>query len=131
MNKIDEMLKNEKVGWKRLGDIGEFYGGLTGKKKDDFTNGNAKFITYKNVFANPATKLDVTDKVKINETENQRTLIYGDIIFTGSSETPDECGMSSVITDKLTENVYLNSFCFFLRLNDKSLLLPDFSKHLF
>ncbi len=86
---------------------------------------------YKNVFANPATKLDVNDKVKINEVENQRTLIYGDIIFTGSSETPDECGMSSVITDRLTENVYLNSFCFFLRLNDENILLPDFSKHLF
>ena len=131
MSKIEEMLKNEKVEWKKLGEIGEFYGGITGKKKDDFKDGNAKFITYKNVFSNPATKLDVVDRVRIDESENQRTLLYGDIIFTGSSETPNECGMSSVITEKLDEKVYLNSFCFFLRLNSGNTLLPDFAKHLF
>ena len=131
MSKIEEMLKNERVEWKKLGEIGEFYGGITGKKKDDFKDGNAKFITYKNVFSNQATKLDVVDRVRIDESENQRTLLYGDIIFTGSSETPNECGMSSVITEKLDEKVYLNSFCFFLRLNSGNTLLPDFAKHLF
>lgn len=131
MSKIDEILKNEKVEWMVLGDIGEFYGGLTGKNKNDFTDGNAKYVTYKNVYANPSTLLDMDDKVKINEGENQRKLEYGDIIFTGSSETADECGLSSVITSELKEDLYLNSFCFFLRLNDKNLLLPDFAKHLF
>ena len=131
MSKIDELLKNEKVEWKRLGEIGKFYGGITGKAKQDFSFGNAKFITYKNVYSNPATELNVEDKVKINENENQRKLMYGDILFTGSSETPDECGMSSVITVRLTEDIYLNSFCFFLRLNKADLLLPDFSKYLF
>ena len=131
MSRIDELLKNEKVEWKKLGDIGTFYGGITAKSKSDFINGNAKFITYKNVYSNPATILYSDEKVKINKNENQRKLMYGDIIFTGSSETPEECGMSSVITDELTENVYLNSFCFFLRLNNKDILLPNFSKHLF
>ena len=32
--------------FKRLGDIGSFYGGLSGKTKDDFKDGNAVFITY-------------------------------------------------------------------------------------
>lgn len=131
MSKIDELLKNEKVEWKKLGDIGEFYGGITGKTKQDFNGGNAKFITYKNVYLNPSTDLDVKDKVKIKVNENQRKLMYGDILFTGSSETSDECGMSSVITTNLKEDIYLNSFCFFLRLNNLNLLLPDFSKHLF
>lgn len=131
MSKMDELLRNEKVEWKKLGDIGTFYGGITAKSKSDFINGNAKFITYKNVYSNPATILYSDEKVKINKNENQRKLMYGDIIFTGSSETPEECGMSSVITDELTENVYLNSFCFFLRLNNKDILLPNFSKHLF
>lgn len=131
MSNIDELLKNENVEWKRLGDIGKFYGGITGKTKQDFNDGNAKLITYKNVYLNPSTDLNVKDKVKIRAEENQRNLMYGDILFTGSSETPDECGMSSVITTKLTEEIYLNSFCFFLRLNDSSLLLPDFLKHLF
>ena len=128
---ILELLKNENVEWKKLGDIGKFYGGITGKTKQDFNDGNVKFITYKNIYLNPATDLNVEDKVKIKPEENQRKLMYGDILFTGSSETPDECGISSVITTKLTEDIYLNSFCFFLRLNDSDLLLPDFSKHLF
>lgn len=131
MSKIDELLKNEKVEWKMLGEIGVFYGGLNKKTKNDFIDGNAKFITYKNVYSNPSTDLNVNEKVKIKAEEKQRNLMYGDILFTGSSETPDECGMSSVITTKLTEEVYLNSFCFFLRLSDSNLLLPDFSKHLF
>lgn len=131
MSKIDELLKNEKVEWMVLGDIGEFYGGLTGKNKNDFTDGNAKYVTYKNVYANPSTSLDIDDRVKIKEGESQRKLECGDIIFTGSSETADECGLSSVITSEPKEDLYLNSFCFFLRLNDKNLLLPDFAKHIF
>jgi len=40
--------------------------------------------------------------------------VYGDILFTTSSETPEEVGMSSVwMYEK--ENVYLNSFCFGFR----------------
>ena len=131
MSRIDELLKNEKVEWKKLGEIGQIYGGITGRKKEDFVDGNAKFITYKNVYSNPATELNVEDKVRIGKHENQRKLKYGDILFTGSSETSDECGMSSVITNELKEDVYLNSFCFFLRLNNSNLLLPDFAKHLF
>lgn len=29
----------------KLGDVGTFYGGLSGKSKADFTDGNAKFVT--------------------------------------------------------------------------------------
>ena len=69
---IDELCPNG-VEYKRLGEIGDFYGGLTGKSKDDFRDGNAKFITYKNVYDNPALKVDVDEKVKIAENEKQRT----------------------------------------------------------
>lgn len=114
-----------------LGEYGTFYGGLTGKTKDDFTGGNAKFITYMNAFTNIATDLNRADNVKIDENEKQHKLQFGDIIFTGSSETPDECGMSSVITTQIDEPVYLNSFCFSVRPNNNELLLPEFSKFLF
>lgn len=114
-----------------LEELGVFYGGITGKTKDDFKDGNAKFITYKNVYANPALNLDVSDRVKIAPEENQRTLQYGDVIFTGSSETPEECGISSVLTHHTDEKLYLNSFCFVFRFNDLSCILPDFAKHLF
>ena len=39
--------------------------------------------------------------------------------------------MSSVLIQKTNEKLYLNSFCFGFRLNDISVLLPDFSKYLF
>ena len=68
---------------------------------------------------------------KIYEGEKQRNLQYGDIIFTGSSEKLNECGISSVVTENPSENLYLNSFCFFLRLYNTGILLPDFSKYLF
>ena len=135
LNKISEKLIKEfcpgGVEWKKLGDIGEFYGGITGKRKGDFQNGNAVFITYKNVYNNLSLKIDVEDRVKIYEGEKQRNLQYGDIIFTGSSEKLNECGISSVVTENPSENLYLNSFCFFLRLYNTGILLPDFSKYLF
>ena len=134
MNKLEKLMKEfcpDGVEWKKLGDIGEFYGGITGKRKEDFQNGNAVFITYKNVYNNLSLKIDVEDRVKIYEGEKQRNLQYGDIIFTGSSEKLNECGISSVVTENPSENLYLNSFCFFLRLDNTSILLPDFSKYLF
>lgn len=134
MSKLDELISLyclDGVPHKTLGELGKFFGGLTGKSKDDFTDGNAKFITYKNVYSNPALQIDVEDRVKIADGEKQRTLRYGDVVFTGSSETPDECGISSVVTVKTDEKLYLNSFCFFFRFNDLSIMLPDFAKHLF
>ena len=61
---IDELCPNG-VEYKSLGELGFFFGGLSGKSKDDFNNGNAKFITYMNVFSNLELKLDVMDTVKI------------------------------------------------------------------
>lgn len=114
-----------------MGEIGTIFGGLTGKSKADFANGNARFVSYVNVFNNISTDLKTNDFVKIDPSERQRTLQHGDIIFTGSSETPDEVGMSSVITVDVVEPIYLNSFCIGYRLNDPSILNPEFSKHLF
>ena len=134
MSKLDELIQElcpNGVEYKKLGELGKFYGGLTGKSREDFIEGNAKFITYRNVYSNPALQIDVEDRVNIAEGEKQRTLQYGDVIFTGSSETPDECGFSSVVTVKTDEKLYLNSFCFFFRFDDMSVILPNFAKHLF
>lgn len=134
MSKIDELIKElcpNGVEYKELGEIGNFYGGLTGKTKEDFQNGNKSFITYKNVYSNISLDIEPIETVKIKENENQRTLEYGDIIFTGSSETPEECGFSSVVTKYPTKELYLNSFCFFLRLHNVNILDPNFSKHIF
>jgi len=134
MSRLDELIVEfcpEGVEVKPLFKVGSFYGGLSGKSIDDFSNGNAKYITYMNVFSNPVINVEISDQVRIFEGERQNTLEYGDVIFTGSSETPNECGMSSVVTQKIEEKIFLNSFCFGLRFFDRNLFIPDFSKYLF
>lgn len=134
MNKIKELIEQlcpEGVVFKELGELGYLYGGLTGKSKIDFQDGNAKFVTYMNIFSNISVKTDIDIFVNIGENENQNKVEYGDVLFTGSSETPNECGMSSVLTEKITEPLYLNSFSFGFRLHDKELFLPVFLKYLF
>lgn len=134
MSKLEELIQKycpDGVVWKPLYELGDFYSGLTGKTKDDFSDGNAKFITYVNIFNNPSLKTDVEEKVKIAPGEKQNTVQYGDALFTGSSETPDECGMCSVLTHQTDEKLYLNSFCFGFRFFDLSDKCPSFMKHLF
>lgn len=92
-----------------MGNCGTTYGGLTGKTKEDFGHGNAKFVPYTNVFDNPLTDTKRLEAVEIDSSQNQ--VAYGDVFFTVSSETPDEVGMSSVWLSN-QEDVYLNSFCF-------------------
>ncbi|OUM89888.1 restriction endonuclease subunit S [Parageobacillus thermoglucosidasius] len=117
--------------WKevRLGSIGSAYNGLTGKNKEDFGSGKP-YIPYKNVFNGSRINIDQLEYVQISETENQNKVKYGDIIFTASSETPEEVGMSSVLLDHVDE-LYLNSFCFGYRLNDFNTLIPEFAQYLF
>lgn len=95
--------------------IGSPFTGLSGKTKEDFGHGNAEFITYMNIYSNPIANLNGTDRIEVDNKQNQ--VQYGDILFTTSSETPEEVGMSSVwLSSKV--NVYLNSFCFGYRLNE-------------
>ncbi len=128
---IKELLEGVDVEWKTLGDVSEIYGGLTGKTKADFENGNAKYISYKNIFNNIAINFDNLDSVKISESENQYEVKYGDILFTGSSEIADETGMSSSITTQFENKVFLNSFSFGVRFNKDIKMTPEFSKYLF
>ncbi len=134
MNKIEKLIAElcpEGIEFKELGELGVFYGGLSGKSKNDFNNGNSKYITYMNVFSNISVDIKINDFVKVNKEEKQNKVNFGDVLFTGSSETPDECGMSSVLTENIEEALYLNSFCFGFRLHDINLFSPEFLKYLF
>ena len=134
MTNIEQMIQDlcpNGVEWKTFDELGVFYGGLSGKNKDDFKEGNAKFITYLNIANNPALRLDIEETVKIGSNEKQNIVQYGDALFTGSSETPDECAMSSVVTDHPSEKLYLNSFCFGFRFNSLDGICPAFYKHYF
>lgn len=99
---------------RKLGEMGDTFTGLSGKTKEDFGHGEAKFITYINVFGNVISNPRGVESVEIDNKQNQ--VKYGDVLFTTSSETPEEVGMASIWLEK-TENVYLNSFCFGYRPN--------------
>ena len=94
---------------RKLGDMGTTFTGLSGKTKDDFGHGDARFVTYMNVFTNPVSDPDRVEAVEIDKSQN--AVQHGDVFFTTSSETPEEVGMSSVWLEN-TDNTYLNSFCF-------------------
>ena len=134
MTHIEQLIKDlcpNGVPYKTFAELGTFYGGLSGKSKSDFQDGNAKYITYLNIGNNPALRLDILETVKVGPNEKQNDVRYGDALFTGSSETPDECAMSSVLTEHPTEKIYLNSFCFGFRFNSLDGICPAFYKHYF
>ncbi len=133
MNRIDELIAEycpSGVEFNALGDIAVTVPGLTGKTKADFSNGNARYVSYKNAFANLAVDQSAGDFVSLGATERQNRLRLGDVVITGSSESLDEVGLSSVVVTEPNEPLYLNSFCFALRFTDPTLLSPDFSKYL-
>ena len=94
---------------RKLGELGTTFTGLSGKSKGDFGHGDARFITYINVFSNPIADLRMTESVEIDFKQN--CVKQGDVFFTTSSETPEEVGMSCVMPENI-DNMYLNSFCF-------------------
>jgi type I restriction enzyme S subunit len=99
-----------------LSDMGDCYNGLSGMKKEDFGNGNSKYITYKTIFDN--VKIDVSSLEYVNLNDKKQNLVKkDDLFFTGSSETPEETGMVSVLENNVSD-CYLNSFSFGYRLND-------------
>ncbi|UUM57488.1 restriction endonuclease subunit S [Streptococcus suis] len=100
--------------WKqrKLGEVGSTYTGLSGKTKDDFGHGDGRFVTYMNVFSNSVSSEDMLGLIEIDEKQNR--VLWGDVFFTTSSETPEDVGLSSVWLGQ-ADNIYLNSFCFGFR----------------
>ena len=101
---------------RKLGEMGQTYTGLSGKTKDDFGHGQARFVTYMNVFSNPISNPKMTEPIESDPKQNE--VEVGDVFFTTSSETPEEVGMSSVLLEKQGKT-YLNSFCFGFRPSEK------------
>lgn len=108
--------------WEKVvvGKMGTTYSGLSGKTKDDFGIGNARFITFLNVLSNTIIDTYILESVNVSEGEHQNEVRKGDLLFNTSSETPEEVGMCAVM-DKDLKNVYLNSFCFGFRITDANI----------
>ena len=102
-----------------IGEIGEFYGGLSGKSKSDFGIGNARYITFKNILENTVVDTSQLAYVRLGENERQNTVKQFDLFFNLSSETAEEVGMCAVLLENLSDT-YLNSFCTGFRVHDNS-----------
>jgi type I restriction enzyme S subunit len=104
---------------KKIGKIGITYGGLTGKTKKDFENGQYPYITFLNVMKNIIIDTSIFEYVNLKSGEVQNKTKVGDLFFNTSSETPEEVGMCALL-NKDIEHLYLNSFCFGYRLKEES-----------
>lgn len=99
---------------KTLGELGVTYGGLTGKTKSDFGIGAAKYITFMNVMTNAVIDCAAFEQVIVSASETQNRVLRGDLLFNGSSETPEEVAFCSLMAEEVPD-LYLNSFCFGFR----------------
>lgn len=115
----------------RLRDAGGTYGGLAGKTKDDFGTGSASFITFMQVMARPRLDGLRLERVHVRPTERQNRVLRGDVLFNGSSETPEEVALAAVVDFDPTPKTFLNSFSFGYRLKDDDLIDPTYLAYFF
>lgn len=111
-----------------MSDVGDTFNGLSGKSADDFGEGEP-YITYKQIFDNSSIDPTKFALVKVASGERQSRAQRGDILFTTSSETPEEVGYASVLTEDL--NPYLNSFSFGYRPKSLTTLIPEYARYHF
>ena len=106
----------------RIRMVGKLYGGLTGKKGNDFNNDdspfNKPFIPFTNIFNNTYISKNHFQYVKIGEGENQNRVLKYDLFFLMSSESYEDLGKCSILLEDI-EELYLNSFCKGYRIKDK------------
>lgn len=82
-------------------ELGTSYSGLSGKSAQDFGSGKP-FITYLNVYSNNIINKNDFQYVAIKDGEKQNIVEYGDVLFTLSSETPNEVGIGSVFLGNIS-----------------------------
>lgn len=110
----------------RLCDAGATYGGLTSKNKEDFGRGSARFVTFMEVMAGPRLRGERLESVVVGPSERQNRVVRGDVLFNGSSETPEEVALAAAVDFDPSEATYLNSFCFGYRVKRSDLIDPAY-----
>ena len=131
MSKIDELLKNEKVEWKKLGEIAEIAGAGVDKK---IVLGELpiKLLNYMDVYKNQYINSNIpTMNVTAPENKIQNCNIkFGDIFVTPSSETTDDIFRSGVATEDIFNTVY-SYHIMRVRLKNKSFTTSCYLNYLF
>lgn len=108
-----------------LRQLGTTLGGLTGKAASDFGQGDDRYVSFNSVMADIVLREADLQPVRIGPKERQTRVQTGDLVFTGSSETPDEVGTCSLVPDGFP-SAAVNSFCFVLRARTPSSFHPFF-----
>ena len=114
----------------RLGTMGSTYSGLSGKTKADFGQDGVPYVPYLNVFENSTVDPTKLGRVRAAPGERQNRVQRGDVLFTASSETPEDVGTASVVAHDISD-LCLNSFCFGYRIATEGIVAFEFLPHLF
>ena len=135
MSRLAELIEElcpDGVEYRPLGELGSFFGGLSGKTKSDFVEieDARPFVTYREVYSLIEIDRRPQGRVLVLPHEKQLALCRGDVLFTGSSENADEVGLTAVVTTDFSEPVYLNSFSICLRWHDAT-FNSRYAKYLF
>lgn len=111
-----------------LGTFMNFKSGVSAPK-DAFGKG-VKFVNVMDIFQKSAlTREDIIGSVSVTDEQIERfSVIRGDILFNGSSETPNEIAYSSVYIGD--EKIVFGAFVMRGR-QHKKLLLPEYAKYCF
>ena len=115
--------------WVEIRKFARTYGGLSGKTKSDFRHGNAPYVSFLDVLENVTLNCRQFRHVRIASTESQNQIRIGDVLFNATSETPEDLGMGSMVAVDLPD-LYLNSFCFGIRIVDRGRCDPLFLAYL-
>ena len=113
-----------------LGEIGGTYGGLSGKSGSDFGVGDSRYVTFLGVLENVIVDATHTGRVYVASDESQNSVLEGDLLINGTSETPEDLALGSVMGAR-DDGMYLNSFCFGFRIRDTNRHDPIFLAYLF
>ena len=87
-------------------------------------------MTFLSVLENVIIDATHTDSVRIGPGESQNPVMEGDLLFNGTSETPGDLAMGAMMGAQV-DDLYLNSFCFGLRIRDKNKYDPLFLAYFF
>ena len=123
---IRKIPKNWEI--KRLRFLGRLSNGLS--KDSDFFGRGHPFYSYGDVYNNSSLPVTPSGLVESDELERQNCSVQrGDILFTRTSETTDDIGITSVCL-KTIPNSTFSGFVIRFRPFD-NILIPEYSKYLF
>ena len=121
MNKIEKLIKEmcpNGVTYIKIEEFSNMLNGMTGVSNKWKEKGNCKFIDYMNCFKNFRIDVSKLENATVKNL-NQNEILFNDILFTSSSETPDECCISSVIDNKIPKNIFFDDHLFLIRIFEK------------